>query len=219
MKFGEVNRIPGSSPVELYHNYGLLDSSILFSHATGASANDAKLLLQTNSHVSTTPSTEMQMGHGQPVAFSFDLKIESHCGVGVDCHSNNSSSIISELRLLLHSARSSHAQKFGEVGKTPKRVYKTVEEALNLGTIGGARAIIMEDKLCSLKVGKLADILVWDAMSSGMVCASQLDPVAAVVLHSSPADLEMVIVDGVVKKSEWLLKDVDLSVGREMWEW
>ncbi|KAL5327980.1 hypothetical protein ACEPPN_005686 [Leptodophora sp. 'Broadleaf-Isolate-01'] len=207
----------GGSPVELYHNYGLLDSSILFSHATGASANDAKLLLQTNSHVSTTPSTEMQMGHGRPVAFSSELKIESHCGVGADCHANNSASIISELRLLLQSARSSHAQKFAEVGKTPKKVYKTVEEAFNLGTIGGARAINMEDKLGSLKVGKFADILVWDAMSSGMVCASQFDPVAAVVLHSSPADLEMVIVDGVVKKSEWMLKDIDLSAGREMW--
>ena len=35
-----------------------------------------------------------------------------------------------------------------------------------------------------------------------MVGAAQHDPVAAIILHSSPADIETVIVDGIVRKKD-----------------
>jgi hypothetical protein len=51
-----------------------------------------------------------------------------------------------------------------------------------------------------------------------MVCAAQNDPVAAVVLHSGPADIEMVIVDGIVRKRHWMLEDVNTGVdANQMW--
>lgn len=62
-------------------------------------------------------------------------------------------------------------------------------------------------------MGKYADILVFDALSSSMVCAAQHDPVAALVLHSSPADLEMVMVGGEVRKRDWMLEAVDVGKG------
>jgi imidazolonepropionase-like amidohydrolase len=51
----------------------------------------------------------------------------------------------------------------------------------------------MGDRIENLKVGKLADLLVWDALSPSMACASRvtMNRFKAVVLHSSPADLEM----------------------------
>lgn len=102
-------------------------------------------------------------------------------------------------------------------GKVPRKLNHTVEEAFNLGTVGGARAAKMEGKIGTLKVGALADILVWDTLSPGMVCAAQHDPVSAIVLHSSPQDIEMVIVDGVVRKDAGRLKSVDVKVGRDLW--
>ena len=157
------------------------------------------------------------MALGTPVAFS-DLGLQSRSSVGADCHSNQSASIPSELRLLLQCSRGLHNEKFIGQDKIPKRLNKTTEEAFNLGTIAGARAIGREAELGSLKVGKKADILVWDAASPGMVCAAEEDAVAAVVLHSSPADLEMVIVDGVIRKEGGKLKSVDFSGGKEIWE-
>jgi len=50
-----------------------------------------------------------------------------------------------------------------------------------------------------------------------MVCAAQQDPVAAVVLHSSPADIDMVIVDGVVKKDNGKLKNIDVATAHAKW--
>lgn len=203
---------------ELLNEYGVLDSSVIFSHACGATQTDAALFHKHNCNVSTTPSTELQMALGEPMAFRADIDVQSQCSLGVDCSSNNSASIVSEMRLLLQSARGVHNAKFSQKGLIPKKVYKTVEEAFNLGTIHGARAVGMEDKIGSLAVGKLADITVFDALSSSMVCASQHDPIAAIVLHSSPADIEMVIADGVIRKRYWMLESVDTKPGKEFWD-
>ena len=44
-----------------------------------------------------------------------------------------------------------------------------------------------------------------------MVGAAQHDPVAAIILHSNPSDIEYVIVDGVVRKSAGKLVNVDID--------
>jgi len=44
-----------------------------------------------------------------------------------------------------------------------------------------------------------------------MVAAAQHDPVAAVVMHSQPSDIEYVIVDGVLRKSAGKLVNVDVD--------
>ncbi len=157
------------------------------------------------------------MALGTPVAFS-DLGLQSHSSVGADCQSNQSSSIPSELRLLLQCSGGLRNEKFIDQDKIPNRVRKTTEEALNLSTIAGASAIGRENELVSFKVGKKADILVWDAASPGMVRAAEEDAVAAVVLQSSPADLEMMIVDGVIRKECGKLKSVDFSEGKGLWD-
>lgn len=51
-----------------------------------------------------------------------------------------------------------------------------------------------------------------------MVCAAHHDPVAAIVLHSSPADIDTVIIDGVIRKHEGKLLDVNVNMGKEMWK-
>lgn len=102
-------------------------------------------------------------------------------------------------------------QIFNKHGKDPRSVYKTVEEAFNLGTIQGARAVHMQDKIGSIAVGKVADLVIFDATSVAMVCAAQHDPVAAIVLHSSPGDVDTVIVDGHVRKRGGRLLPVHLD--------
>jgi Amidohydrolase family len=147
------------------------------------------------------------MALGNPVCFDPVLDVQSISSIGIDCHSNNSTSIPSEMRLALQFARGTHNQRYIDAGKSPKTINKTVEEAFNLGTIQGARAIGREAELGSLKVERLADIVVFDATSPSMICAAQYDPVAAVVLHSSPGDVWMTIVDGKVRKAEGVLRE------------
>lgn len=76
----------------------------------------------------------------------------------------------------------------------------------------------MEDQIGSLAVGKKADIAIFDGLSPGMVCASEHDPVSAIVLHSAVGDVEMVLVDGIVRKKKGKLVGVDLEAGKDLWD-
>lgn len=119
------------------------------------------------------------------------------------------------MRLILQYARGTRNQKLLDGGRTPKTVGYSVEEVFNLGTINGARAIGMGDELGKLEVGRRADIVIWDGLSPGMLCAAEQDPVAAIVLHSSPRDVDTVIVDGLIRKQDGKLKPIEVTVGEE----
>jgi hypothetical protein len=69
----------------------------------------------------------------------------------------------------------------------------------------------MGDRVGSIGEGKQADLVIFSGTSPGMVGAAQHDPVAAVVLHSHPSDVEYVIVDGVLRKSAGKLVNVDVD--------
>ena len=203
------------SVIALMDAYGILDSSVLFSHANNASDEDAALVKAKGAHVSSTPSTELQMGLGDPVCFNERLDWQSHASLGIDCHNNNATSMPSEMRVALSYSRGKYHESFARKDRFPLKINKTVQDAFNLGTINGARAIGMGDSLGSLTEGKLADIVIFDCLSPSMVCGAQQDPVAAIVLNSSPADIAMTIVDGVVSKANHKLCDIELSDGAE----
>jgi hypothetical protein len=83
----------------------------------------------------------------------------------------------------------------------------------------------MGDKVGSIAEGKQADLVVFSGISPGMVAAAQHDPVAAVILHSHPGDVEYVVVDGVLRKRVGKLVNVDVEkqsqefVGRQKLAW
>lgn len=90
-------------------------------------------------------------------------------------------------------------------------MHYTVAEAYNLATIRGARAAKMGDRVGSIAEGKQADLVIFSGTSPGMVGAAQHDPVAAIILHSNPSDIEYVLVDGVVRKRAGKLVNVDVD--------
>ena len=74
---------------------------------------------------------------------------------------------------------------------------------LEMATIGGARALKLDDKIGSLDIGKRADIVAVDL--SGSHQTPTTDPVSAVVNTCSGTDVLMTMVDGTVlyEKSKW----------------
>lgn len=149
----------------------------------------------------------MQMGHGEIVCFREGCSDIS--SLGIDCHSNNSADMVSQMRLALQHERARRNEELSQKeGKFPRSLNLSVQDVFRLGTIQGARAIHMQNDLGSIEVGKLADLVVFDAMTPAMICAAEEDPVAAIVLHSSVRDIEMVIVDGRICKRNGHLQPV-----------
>ena len=157
------------------------------------------------------------MGMGTPACFDSQRDLQSSSSLGIDCHNATLASVPAEMRVALQSSRGSHNEKFHAAGKVPAKINKTVQEAYALGTIQGARAIGMEDQIGSLAVGKLADIVVFDALSPALICGGQYDPVTAIVMHSTPGDIVMTIVDGIVRKRNGRLEPVPVTPEARVW--
>lgn len=76
---------------------------------------------------------------------------------------------------------------------------------LEVLTIGGAKAVGLDRVTGSLTVGKRADILLIDGLGAGI--APVLDPIGAIMLQASVADIGTVIADGRVQKFAGKLTD------------
>jgi cytosine/adenosine deaminase-related metal-dependent hydrolase len=179
----------------------LLDERIIISHGGNISKDEAKRIKISGAHLSCTPSTELQMSMGRPYCFDASFLdggasgqstgLQDNASLGVDCHSCTAGSIVSEAKLGLQNAR--------------------VEAAFNLATIKGAEAVNMSNEIGRIAEGYKVDLVIFDALSPAMIGAAQHDPVAAVILHSSPADIDTVIVDGIVRKSGGKLLPVQVD--------
>ncbi|KAF2119313.1 hypothetical protein BDV96DRAFT_683937 [Lophiotrema nucula] len=200
---------------QLLKEWDLLDEHILFSHSNNIDRADADLIRQTNAHISSTPSTELQMAMGRPACFDasfLDGKsagLQDHASLGIDCHSYISASIIGEARIGLQNARANFNEYYLQQGKTTAGLPDSlsVEAAFNLATVKGAEAARMEKDIGRIAEGFKADLAIFDALSPALVAAAQHDPIAAIILHSSPADIDTVIVDGKVRKQNGRLVD------------
>ncbi|KAF5706686.1 5-methylthioadenosine s-adenosylhomocysteine deaminase [Fusarium mundagurra] len=198
------------STVDLLESYGLLEKDILLSHATPLNDSDAQKLQRVGASISSTPDTELQMGHGWPVCFQENAKSISF--LGIDCHSNNTGSIVAQMKVGLQAERARRNGQILEAGKIPAKVQVSAQDAFQLGTIGGARAIKMNDQIGSLEEGKIADLVIWDTLSPAMICAAEEDPIAAIILHSASSDIDAVMVDGQFRKRNGQLVTTKLDL-------
>ncbi|KAF2032991.1 Metallo-dependent hydrolase [Setomelanomma holmii] len=215
----------------------LLDEHIIVSHGGTVKRAEAELLKTKAAHISSTPSTELQCAMGRPYCFdaSFldggssgdSIGVQSHASLGVDCHSCTAGSIVSEARLGLQNARNFFNEYYLKQDKVPRGLPESlsVEAAFNLATIKGAQAVRMDDQIGRIAEGYKADLVIFDALSPSMVAGAQHDPVAAIILNSSPSDIETVIVDGVIRKRGGKLLSVTIdesankAIGKDTLEW
>ncbi|MCO0638293.1 amidohydrolase family protein, partial [Lutimaribacter sp. EGI FJ00014] len=96
-----------------------------------------------------------------------------------------------------------------ETGSGPEAITVPTVEALRWATIDGARMAGMDHRVGSLVPGKAADIVLLNARAHGLHPVN--DPIASVVLQAGTANVDTVIVDGVVRKraGRLLAGDID----------
>jgi hypothetical protein len=151
----------------------------------------------------------LQMGHGHPICFS----ALDNSSLGVDCHSACAAYLPAQMNLALQVARADGNRKLDNAGMWPTVISYKTEDAFNLGTIRGAKAIGLDKEIGTLEVGKRADVVIFDGTSPSMLAVSERDPVAAIVMHSSPKDVRTVIVDGIIRKQDGQLLPVRVPQG------
>ena len=85
-------------------------------------------------------------------------------------------------------------------GAQPDEMPIKSREALEWATIGGARALRMEDRIGSLKPGKKADIVMLRATDSNIWPVH--NPVFSIVEQAGDGNVDTVIIDGITRKKD-----------------
>jgi cytosine/adenosine deaminase-related metal-dependent hydrolase len=174
----------GTTGTRLLAREGLLGPRLLAAHCTVVDADEIALLAEHDVAVAHCPRSNAAVGAGiAPLRALLDAGVR--VGIGTDSPASAPSfDFFDELRaaVLLARLRAGRADAL------------LATEALELGTLGSARALALDQEVGSLVPGKRADLAV--VSLAGSPYHPWEDPAAAVVFGGSPDRVITTLVDG-----------------------
>ncbi|KRP88975.1 cytosine deaminase [Bradyrhizobium yuanmingense] len=163
---------------------------------------------------SVTPENEMIQGHGFPITGRL-LKRGVRPTVGIDLESVLAGDLLSVARVALSMQRAlDNAESRKASGAIPATTTIPVREALRWVTTEGARMLGRGHQIGSLTPGKLADLVIINA--SDLNLHPVHDPIATVVMQTSLANIEAVMIGGAWKKRNGRLLVDGLETKKEL---
>jgi cytosine/adenosine deaminase-related metal-dependent hydrolase len=193
----------GRRPVDYLDELEWLGPDVWLAHCIHLNDDEIRRFGETGTGVAHCPSSNARLGAG--IAPVMDLvRAGAAVGLGVDGAASNEAG---ELQIELR-----EALLFARLRGGPTAM--TVRQALELGTMHGARCLGRQDEIGSLEAGKLADIALWDISSTAH--AGMDDPVAALVL-GPPRRVHTMLVQGkVIVDAGNLLTADEQQLAREL---
>lgn len=146
---GAIHSTYGESPVVHADSLGLLDEFTIANHCVQLSDEDLHILRARKVRVVHCPSSNARLGSGLARIPEL-LEAGQVIGLGTDsAASNDELDMFLEMRtaILLQRAYRNDPSALG------------AQQALNMSTIGAAKALGLQDKIGSLEVGKQADLI------------------------------------------------------------
>jgi cytosine/adenosine deaminase-related metal-dependent hydrolase len=183
--------------IEPLYRAKLMGKDVQLIHTLSATPAELDMIKETGSTVSVSPGTELRIGYGYP-QISEMLAKGIPLGISVDTSAlTGSSNLFAVLKL----ARDS------ENARAESETKMSARKALELGTIGGAQSMGIDDKVGSLKPGKRADLIAIDTNALNMAVVT--DPAHLVLEATGPENVDTVVVDGRILKRGGKLAAVD----------
>jgi 5-methylthioadenosine/S-adenosylhomocysteine deaminase len=173
----------GDDNIAYFGTLGLLGPRSALAHCVHPTRDERALLARSGTHVVHCPSSNLKLGSGiAPIPEMIDEGISVAIGAdGAPCNNNLDGLLELRLAALLHKHR---------VGTQAM----PAALALELATMGGARAIGRADEIGSIEVGKRADLVVLDLLVPHGVPSP--DPTSHVVYAAQSRDVRHVFIDG-----------------------
>jgi 8-oxoguanine deaminase len=185
----------GKRPVEYAESLGWLGNDVWFAHSVWVDDDEVLRYARTGTGVAHCPSSNMLLASGiAPIRKMMRAGVQ--VGLGVDGSASNDASH------MLHEAR--QAMLLQRVLGNPEAM--TARQALELGTLGGARVLGRTD-IGSLEPGKAADFI--GINLNRLNYAGSHDPIAAIVFCDSPS-VDLAMINGRIVIQDGNLLTVDL---------
>ena len=198
-----VRALLGTDDLTALARCGITGPRAVFAHGVHLADDEIRALASARTAVVHCPSSNLKLGSG--VARVADLlRAGVRVGLGADgAPCNNNLDGFWELRLAALLSK----MKAG-TSTLPAR------EALHLATLGGARALGLDDLVGSIEVGKRADLIVLDLQD--LHTAPAMDLFSTLVYACQSRDVRHVLVDGrpVVRDGELLTLDAPRVAAR-----
>jgi 5-methylthioadenosine/S-adenosylhomocysteine deaminase len=190
----------GLSPAAYLDSIGFLGHDVVAAHGIWLTADDIKTFAAKRVGVAHCPESNMMLASG--VAPVVDMRAANVAlGLGTDgpAGSNNNLDMVEE------AASAARLQKITR--GDPKAL--SARDVLEMATLGGARALGMEDRIGTLEAGKRADVIIIDlqAPKSQPVYAVE----SAIVYAASGSSVVTTICDGKVLMRNRKLLTVDVA--------
>jgi 5-methylthioadenosine/S-adenosylhomocysteine deaminase len=146
-----VRQICGRDNVEYFRDLGLTSERLVLAHGIWLSQTERKILAASGTHITHCPSSNLKLASGiAPVPELLAMGVNVCLGAdGAPC--NNNLNQLEEMRLAALIHKPAHG---------PRTM--RAQEALDLATRNGAKAMGLEDEIGSIEVGKRADLVLFD---------------------------------------------------------
>ena len=192
----EIKKRYSKTPVEHLHSLGLTGPKTLFAHCVHVTKTDRDIMRETQTSLSYNPESNMKLSNGiAPITEA--LREGLTVGIGTDgSASNNNLDLFGEMDtgIKLQSIR------YGEDSLTAM-------DMLKLATVGGARALGLEDKIGTLEEGKRADIIAIDLKKPHFYPHYNL--VSHLVYAAQGPDVRFVMCEGQVLMEDYKIKTLN----------
>lgn len=171
------------TPVNYVLNWGLFEAeNVMIVYGVNVSEDDIRHLRDYDVAVATCPSLNAQLGMGVAPASEY-LRSGLRIGLGTGAPGSvNYLDMFAEMRFELM------------IQRALSREFLNPQTLLEMATLRAAEVLRLDDKIGSLEIGKLADIIAIDL--SGSHQTPTTDPVTALLGSASNSDVVMTMVNG-----------------------
>ena len=202
------------SGIQLMTDNGFADERTVYVHAASLSEDSYQRIAATGGSVSVSTESEQSCGQGYPptwVLRNHDIPVS----LSMDTSVWWSADLFSAMRSTLGADRSREHLEAHAKGETCTNCTLRADQVVEWATLGGAKALGLQDSIGSIEVGKKADLLLIKNDDSP-VMFPLLNPYGHVVFQAQRGDVHTVVVNGRVVKHAHRLVDTNLEKARQV---
>jgi 5-methylthioadenosine/S-adenosylhomocysteine deaminase len=210
----------GLRDIEYLDAQGVLGRNFLAAHMAWTNARELIRLKETESNVAHVPGSSL---HGLYSAISSRSHIPEYVNAGINVGIGNDESstgtchdMMREIYLVstVH-AEARHTMLFPNRDLFQIKTGEDSPVAVEMATLNGAKALMLEDEVGSLENGKKADIALWDLTSYEWIPTNRVNLLNNWVLNATGRSCHTVVCNGEILMEGGEIKTIDEREVRE----
>lgn len=180
-----VEKEHGMRNVVYLDHIGLANERLILAHCVWLDEQEKRIIKERGVKVSHCPGSNLKLASGVAEVPSL-LDHQAHVSLGADgAPCNNNLDMFNEMRLAAIIQKPAH----GPTAMNARTVFR-------MATIGGAKAVGMENEIGSIEPGKKADLAILNLNDFHVYPSYDIDPISRIVYSATRADVESTIVNG-----------------------